>query len=409
MTITVVTCAGGAPWEAPLVRGLQRPELGVHVLRRCVDHGELLGVALRDRPRAVVVAAELPWLDRELVGTLHDAGVAVVAVEARDGLRPAEAIGVSYWVARTVTPDELATLLYRIGAYEDDDDDVPASDALDDAARADDRGTAAGRVVAVWGAPGAPGRTTVAAHLAVECARAGRNAVLVDADAWSASVAQLFDLPESPAVTNAVRLAADGWPRPLDTCLHDGPHGVRVLPGLARADLWPEVRERSWQAVLDALRTRADVAVLDLASPIDEDEELSFDRAPYRRNVMTRTALSDADAVLVVVAGDPVGLRRGIFAWRELGRELPAVAKRATLVVNRAPASARRLQECSVELERWTGERPAALLPIEPAFERTVWEGKPVHDVARRSPWLRDLRAVVPAILEPARVGRSVA
>ena len=70
----MVTCAGGAPWEATLVRALQRPEFGVEVVRRCVDLGELLGVALRDQPRAVVLAADLPWLDRELVGTLHDAG-----------------------------------------------------------------------------------------------------------------------------------------------------------------------------------------------------------------------------------------------------------------------------------------------------------------------------------------------
>ena len=31
--LRVVTCAGGAPWEAPLVRGLQRRELGIDGLR----------------------------------------------------------------------------------------------------------------------------------------------------------------------------------------------------------------------------------------------------------------------------------------------------------------------------------------------------------------------------------------
>ena len=67
MNVSIITCGGGAPWEAALVRGLQRAELGVDVLRRCVDQGELIGVALRDRPRAAVVSAEMPWLDRELV------------------------------------------------------------------------------------------------------------------------------------------------------------------------------------------------------------------------------------------------------------------------------------------------------------------------------------------------------
>jgi hypothetical protein len=48
----------------------------------------------------------------------------------------------------------------------------------------------------------------------------------------------------------------------------------------------------------------------------------------------------------------------------------------------------------SIELERWTAAVPVALLPVEPAFERVVWEGRPLQDVAGRSPWLRELRAV---------------
>ena len=78
--IPVIVCAGGASWELPLLRGLQRPELGIRVVRRCLDHGELLGTALRDRPRAVVLDGALEWLDRDLVATLKRSGVEVVAV-----------------------------------------------------------------------------------------------------------------------------------------------------------------------------------------------------------------------------------------------------------------------------------------------------------------------------------------
>ena len=44
--LPVIVCAGGAAWELPLLRGLQRPDLGVRVVRRCVDHGDLLGTSL---------------------------------------------------------------------------------------------------------------------------------------------------------------------------------------------------------------------------------------------------------------------------------------------------------------------------------------------------------------------------
>jgi Mrp family chromosome partitioning ATPase len=393
MNVSIITCGGGAPWEAELVRGLQRGELGIEVLRRCVDQGELIGVALRDRPRAVVLAAELPWLERELVSTLHDAGVAVVAVESTPGLRPLERIGIAFRAPATGTADDFASLIHRLPAVDHDFADVRAAD--EPAPRQErSTGSAGGALVAVWGAAGAPGRTTVAVHLAIERARAGMRVLLVDGDAWAPSVAQLLGLQESPAVTNAARLAAQGWPRELDTCLQVGPHGLAVIAGFARTDLWPEVRERAWLDVLDACRAVADVVIVDLAAPIEEDEELAFDRAPYRRNAMTRGTLVEAQCVMQVVGGDPVGLRRGIFAHRELSRELPSTARQHLVAVNRAPASPRRLQECSMELERWAGSAPVALLPSEPAFQRVVWEGRPLHQIAPRSRWLRELRAI---------------
>lgn len=52
------------------------------------------------------------------------------------------------------------------------------------------------RVIVVWGAAGAPGRSTVATELAVELARGGRHVALVDADTHAPSLA----------------LSRSGWP-----------------------------------------------------------------------------------------------------------------------------------------------------------------------------------------------------
>src|SRR3954447_4820088 len=51
-----------------------------------------------------------------------------------------------------------------------------------------------GRVVAVWGPTGAPGRSTVAVALASELAQLGVSALLVDADVYGGVVAQLLGL-----------------------------------------------------------------------------------------------------------------------------------------------------------------------------------------------------------------------
>ncbi len=388
----IVTCAGGARWEAPLVRGLQRHELGIELVRRCVDHGELLGVALRDQPRFAVIAAELPWLDRDLVGTLHDHGVTVVAVDSHSASRPLDRIGVAHQLPSDANADDLAGLLHRLGG------DESPSIARAVPSVAEPGKAVRGRMVAVWGAAGAPGRTTVAIHVAVEAARRGLRVLLIDGDAWSASIAQMLDLDEAPSVAQAARLAGEGWRQPLETCLQEGPSGCSVLPGLARAELWPEVRERAWIAVLDAARDARAVVVVDVAAPIEEDEELAFDRVPYRRNLMTLTTLAAADEVLLVAGGDPIGVRRGIVAHRTLSDVRPDVIRNVRIVVNRVPRAARRAQDCSSQISEWTGRPPLAFLPSDPLFERAVWEGRPLHAIAPRSPWLRELGGLVTAV-----------
>jgi Mrp family chromosome partitioning ATPase len=379
--VKVVTCAGGAPWEVPFIDGLARRGLGVHVLRRCVEAGELLGVAMADRPDAALVAAELPWLDRELVEVLAEHGVAVVAVDGGAGgtQRALEGIGVARRVRATDPPEEVARALFGL----DPDPPTPA---------AAPRGS--GRVVAVWGAPGAPGRTTVAAHLAALAARSGIRTLLADADVWAPSVAQLLGLREDPSVLRATRLAAAGWPEPLDACLHDADRDLVVLTGLPRPELWIELRARSWIEVLAAARAAARLVVCDLAAPVEEDEDLVTDRIPYRRNAVTLATLQAADQVLAVVRGDPVGVRRGVLALRMLREELPEAASRVEVVVNHAPAAGRDRQDLSRMIEDWMGRRPVALLPPEPALAHAVWEGRLLPERGRRSRWLRELTAL---------------
>jgi MinD-like ATPase involved in chromosome partitioning or flagellar assembly len=314
----------------------------------------------------------------------------VVAIGPDHDRTRLERIGVGHQLGPDVTADALATRLHVIAGARPVDDGHIAEAPVDS--------PEPGRLVAVWGGPGAPGRTTVASELAIGLARAGRQVALIDGDSWAASVAQRLGLDESPSVTQAARLAGDGWPEPIDRCLQPGPAGCSVLVGLARAELWPEVRERAWTAVLAAARARADVVVVDLAAPIEEDEDLVVDRSPYRRNTMTVQALREADDVLLVSAGDPIGLRRGIVAHRTVADVRPEVARRTRVVVNRAPAAPRRLQDCSAQVAEWTGRPPLAFLPTETAFDRVVWEGRPLHEVAPRSPWLRELRGLVGAL-----------
>ena len=194
--------------------------------------------------------------------------------------------------------------------------------------------------------------------------RRGCTTLLVDGDAWSASVAQLLELSESPSVTQAARLAARGWPTPLAGCLQAGPDGLQVLAGLPRAELWPEVTPEAWRAVLTAAATTFDVVVVDVAAPIEEDEELVVDRLPFRRNLMTTGALDRADLVLLVAAADPIGLRRGVIAHRQLvDRDHGRVSDVSVVLEPRAAQRAARagLLARGRDLDRRAAGRPPPL------------------------------------------------
>ncbi len=355
------------------------------VARRCVDHGELLGTALRDRPRAVVVDGALAWIDRDFVASMRRAGIEVVAVGGTG--RDLGALAV-HALPADVSGEAVATVVHGL-----------EPEAARPPAPAPECGGSTGSVVAVWGAPGSPGRTTVAVHLAVESSLAGRRTLLVDADVWAGSIAQTLGLGESPSLTQAARAAGEGASAPLAACVQDAPRGVRVLAGLPRAELWPEIREEAWRALIAAARAEYDVVVVDLAAPLEEDEELVFDRVPYRRNLVTTVALELADRVVQVVAADPVGLRRGVVAHRTLSGRSWYRPERLAIALNRAPRTGRRLQECSRAVGAWTGAPPTAILGCEAALDRVGWEGRPLHDVAPRSPWLRDLRASASELL----------
>jgi Mrp family chromosome partitioning ATPase len=379
--VSVVVGASGAPWELALLHELARCEPGVRVVRRCSEVGELMGVTGRDRPDAVLIDGTSPWLDREVVTALRRSGARVVAL----GGDPARWAALVRVLPVDATFDTVVRALVEPTGDPVERDEVP---------RVPD-GPSWGRTVAVWSGAGAPGRTTVAIHLAVEAAERGARVLLVDGDTWGASVAQLLDLAEAPSVVQATRAAAEGWPEPLDGFLQTGPHGVSVLTGLPHPDLWTEVTETAWRSVLTEAASAFELVVVDLAVAGEEDEELVLDRLPVRRNLMTTVTLDHADDVVLVAAADPVGLRRAIVAHRRLTESRDPRGDTVRVVLNRVPGPGRRLQECSRAIGEWTGSPPAALLPDEPLLRRSVWEGRPLRALAPRSRWLRELAPVV--------------
>ena len=417
MSVPVLTAIADPTLEAGLVATFGGNGHGVHVVRRCVDLADLVATASAGLARAAVLSADLRRLDGDALTRLAVAGVAVVGLVppgdngAEQRLRrlgvshvlPADAPAgvVADEVLNAVTAGVVAPAHALGGALSVVGQRGSAETTIDAGAPT---GALAmdGRVVAVWGPTGAPGRTSIAVTVAAELAELGIETLLVDADVYGGAVAQLLGLlDEAPGVAGACRLANNGV---LDSetfvelALVVAPR-FRVLTGISRAARWPELRPAALEAVLGLARGQAAVTVIDCGFNVERDEELSFDTAAPRRNGATLAALEAADVVLGVAAGDPVGLQRYVRALSDLSDAVPTVTPRT--VVNRVRPAVVGGGDAAAEirkaLARFAGVSDAHIVPLDvAAFDDAVAAGRSLTEVARNSPArvaIRDLAA----------------
>lgn len=397
MTVAVLTAVTGAAWESRLVAALEDGSSGLAVVRRCVDVPDLLAAAAAGHGRAVLLSADLRRLDREVLGRLGAAGVAVVGV-VPVGDEPAERrlrqLGVEHVVTAESAPADVSAAVFRAIDNQSAEPGDPAASRIEEAAAGsfDDLATMSspGRLVAVWGPAGAPGRTTLAVNLAAETARLGHTTLLVDADTYGGAVAQVLGLlDEAPGLAGAARAANNGQldlPALARHARQVAPR-LRVLTGITRTERWPELRTSSLQVVWPLARGLAEITVVDCGFCLEQDEELTFDTAAPQRNGATLFTLRVADAVLAVGAADPVGLQRLVRGLSDLRDAVPGANVR--VVVNRLRASvvgADPQSQVRTALERYAGVRAPLFVPDDkPALDAALLRGQMLAEVAPRS------------------------
>lgn len=197
-----------------------------------------------------------------------------------------------------------------------------------------------GRIIAVWGAQGSPGRSTLAAELATELARDGRRVALIDADSHAPSLGIALGLTEEgPGFAAACRAASRGSLTVSELARVAVQVGaVDVLTGINRPSRWPELDRHRVTGALDICRDWVDAAIVDVAPSLEQDEEIISDVDGPRRNAATRAVLETADVVVAVVAADPVGVARFVRAYPHMREAAPNAQIR--VVVNKVRAGA---------------------------------------------------------------------
>lgn len=389
--LTVLTAVEGA-WEAPLVRGLERHRDRLQVVRRCADLADVLATAGSGRARVALVSADLRGLDGDALARLATSGCAVVALTAPGdewSERRLRQLGLTAVLAADAESADVAEAVQAAVAALGQPEQGPVLPTQPDAV---EHVVGQGRVVVVWGPSGAPGRTTTAVSLAAELAALGLSTLLVDADTYAASAAQVLGLlDEAPGVAAAARAADHGsldLPMLSRLAPSVGPN-LRVLTGLAQAYRWTELRPPSLVRILTLARSLAAWSVVDVSAGLEEDEELIYDTVAPRRNGATRTAVEEADVLLAVGTADPVGLQRLVRGLQELA---DAGLRPHTVVVTRVRASAvggtrmshggpeRRVREA---LQRYAGVEEPLLVPQDvPALDAALLSGRTLVEAA---------------------------
>lgn len=269
------------------------------------------------------------------------------------------------------------------------------------------RDTVAGGLIVVWGPHGAPGRSTIAASLAAECARGSHLSALVDADTHAPALAMMLGLTDDgPGFASACRSAQR---RTLDAAelsriaqlvaVSDG--ACAVLAGINRPARWPELSAERVTAALDIARGWAEAIVVDVAASLEDDNELLSDMDGPHRNAATIAALRCADHVIAVATADAVGIARFIRAYEQLRAVVGSTP--IHVVVNRVRSASLGLDakgQIRRTLARFCAIEQIHFLPLESEIaDAAALHSRSITDLAPRSAFSGGIRRIAAAVL----------
>ena len=424
----IVLALGADPREQALLAAIERWPGRVRVVRRCLDLADLLAAAQTGSCGAaamVVLSPALARLDQAAVARLVSAGLRVMAlVERSDQASAARllALGVQQvlHVADTcggepalgTGPELLEDLVRALSSTPTDraGDPPPALPVVPGQAHQACRdeppeaGAATGRLVAVWGPTGAPGRTTVAVTLADELARLQLETVLADADTYGPALGQTLAVLDEASGLAAAARAANAGHLDVDTlagCARLVRPGLRLLTGVTRPDRWPELPASALATVWATARTLALWTVVDCGFCLEQDEEIAYDTYAPRRNGATLATLRAADLVVAVGGADPVSLQRLIRLLPELRATAPQAEVRVVInQVRPGPVGRHPERRLLDSLARYAGVATAVLVPADrDALDSALASGRTLAESAPSSPARSAVRALAATLV----------
>lgn len=380
--VGVVLAVSSAAEDAIAAAVAAHPDLTL--VRRCADLAEALAAASAGVARVAVVSPQR-HLDKVTLGEFAHMQVRVVGVATDDAEeRALAALGIT--VVNADDPFAVADAAAN----------VPAALLVEPEPEPE---LAHGRIVAVWGPTGAPGRTSVAVNLAAAIVRS-RETLLVDLDTYGSAVAQTLALVnDAPGIASVARAAAQGEADASTIRRHAQPTavGLKVLTGLPRPGRWAEVPPAALEAAWPAMRAAAEITVVDCGFGIAGAESAS------RRDSATLAALTEADLIVAVGTAEPVGMQRLVDAIADLAEAVPGVRERLVVAANRvrrSVAGPKPERQVADALARYAGIGQAWMIPWDPrTADLAALRGVTWREAAPRGPATQSVGRLADAVV----------
>jgi pilus assembly protein CpaE len=285
------------------VTDLAREDPDLEIVQAAVDVGAVSAALGREAIDVVLLhegIAPLPVMElaRDLTTSFPNAAFVLLVEEAPpELLRSAIQAGARDVVTRPLSLDELRT-------------SVNSAADLARATQTKLEGESAERVggatIAVAGAKGGVGATTLATHLALSSAQVGRSTCLVDFDLQAGDVRGVFDIPQGRSLTDLIDVAAEVSGAQLMEALYRHESGLSILLSPEEGESAEEIGAERARGLIGAVKFAFEVVVIDLGTVVND---------------ATAVAVELADEALVVTTPDVPALRaanRLLMLWKRL-------------------------------------------------------------------------------------------
>ena len=207
--------------------------------------------------------------------------------------------------------------------------------------------TSRGRLIAVSGAKGGVGATTLAVHLAHDAVTrvSGRSVCLVDLNLDNGDLADFLGIDHRLDISDLAKVADDLSVQTVGSAVHRSPTGLASVLGPSRIEDVGVVGERETILILAALRRQFDLVIADCGSVVSP---------------ASAAAVETADEVLLVTTPDLLALRgvhRTAAKWSRVGARSMEKVK---VVLNRVSRDS--------DIQPDTATRLLPTTPIEPTL-----------------------------------------